>query len=197
LISACWLLYGSRTLPLLRLQKPMRARDQADTIQLSKIRMKEVLRAKIESEARARGKTMNAVIVDRLERSLAEEADEATYGSQGNAILWLIGRQLRAAASIRAIPVESDWLNDAPAFDLAVRMVNRLFEELRPEGDVPGKEDLDRADSYVHRFLMALADETPNEVWSDWARRTREALGPIAAARIIRRRRARLDPDLV
>src|SRR5438045_2177725 len=80
------------------------------------IRTTEVLKARIESAARASGRSVAQEIEHRLERSLDQEADEATYGSQGNALLWLIGRQLRAAASIRAIPVESDWLNDAGAF---------------------------------------------------------------------------------
>jgi len=49
----------------------MSERDKSDTVQLSKIRMKEELRAKLERDAVARGGSLNTAIVDRLERSFA------------------------------------------------------------------------------------------------------------------------------
>ena len=48
-------------------------RDDADTVQLSKIRMKETLRAALKNDAATRGMTLNAVIVARLEQSFRDD----------------------------------------------------------------------------------------------------------------------------
>jgi len=52
----------------------MAARKKTDTIQLSKIRMREALRAKLARDAEKRGVTLNTEIVDRLEQSYAKDA---------------------------------------------------------------------------------------------------------------------------
>jgi hypothetical protein len=51
----------------------MRIRDRSATVQLSKVRMKEELRARLERDAEARGTTLNAALVDRLDKSFAYE----------------------------------------------------------------------------------------------------------------------------
>jgi hypothetical protein len=51
----------------------MVARKKTDVIQLSKIRMREALRAKLVRFAERDGRTLNAEIVDRLERSFAHD----------------------------------------------------------------------------------------------------------------------------
>jgi len=51
----------------------MRSRDRSATVQLSKIRMREELRAKLDRDAEARNISLNAAIVSRLERSFLEE----------------------------------------------------------------------------------------------------------------------------
>jgi len=51
-------------------------RDDADTVQLSKIRMKETLRVALERDAKAQGITLNAAIVSRLERSFRDDRDD-------------------------------------------------------------------------------------------------------------------------
>ena len=53
-------------------EKPMAERSRSDTIQL-KARMKEPLRAKLEAAAKARGVSLNAEMIHRLERSFIEE----------------------------------------------------------------------------------------------------------------------------
>jgi len=51
-------------------------RKKTDVVQLSKIRMREALRARLASDAEKKGVTLNAEIVDRLEQSYANEAKE-------------------------------------------------------------------------------------------------------------------------
>jgi hypothetical protein len=55
----------------------MPARKKTDVIQLSKIRMREVLRAKLAKDADKKGITLNAEIVDRLERSYEQATRDA------------------------------------------------------------------------------------------------------------------------
>ena len=52
----------------------MVTRKKTDVVQLSKIRMREVLRAKLARDAERKGITLNGEIVDRLEQSYANEA---------------------------------------------------------------------------------------------------------------------------
>jgi hypothetical protein len=52
----------------------MVARKKTDVVQLSKIRMKEALRARLARDAERNGTTLNGEIVDRLEQSYANEA---------------------------------------------------------------------------------------------------------------------------
>jgi hypothetical protein len=52
----------------------MVARKKTDVVQLSKIRMTESLRARLARDAKRNGITLNGEIVDRLEKSYANEA---------------------------------------------------------------------------------------------------------------------------
>jgi hypothetical protein len=52
----------------------MVTRKKTDVVQLSKIRMKETLRARLARDAERNGTTLNGEIVDRLEKSYANEA---------------------------------------------------------------------------------------------------------------------------
>ena len=55
----------------------MAARKKTDVIQLSKIRMREALRAKLARDAEKKGITLNAEIVDRLEDSYGKAARDS------------------------------------------------------------------------------------------------------------------------
>ena len=54
----------------------MVTRKKTDVVQLSKIRMKEALRARLARDAERNGTTLNGEIVDRLEKSYANEAQD-------------------------------------------------------------------------------------------------------------------------
>ena len=72
------------------------ARDKSATVDL-RVRMKEPLREKIETAARARGVSLNAEAVDRLARSF--DADEAIFDDFGGRSGYEIFRVLGTAAS--------------------------------------------------------------------------------------------------
>ena len=54
----------------------MVARKKTDVVQLSKIRMREALRARLARDAERKGITLNGEIVERLEQSYANETKE-------------------------------------------------------------------------------------------------------------------------
>jgi hypothetical protein len=62
-------------------RNPMAQRKQSATVDL-KVRMKEPLRAALERSARQRGRSLNAEIVQRLERSLQDEEILAKISNQ-------------------------------------------------------------------------------------------------------------------
>lgn len=64
-------------------------RKKTDTVQLSKIRMREDLRLKLKRDADKKDVTLNAEIVDRLERSyLQSEQMAQMFGGERNAALF-------------------------------------------------------------------------------------------------------------
>jgi hypothetical protein len=106
----------------------MRARDEADTVQLSKIRMKESLRARIEREAAAKGTTMNGVIVDRLERSFAE--DDSLGGPTSASAFRACALIAKSQSAHRGV----DWLADPELFDFVLKEWTGLWKrQLRPK----------------------------------------------------------------
>jgi hypothetical protein len=103
----------------------MRARDQGDTVQLSKIRIKEPLRAALQRDAETRQVTMNAAIADRLQRSFDEEK------SLGGPRLLLIFRSLAATAEL--LSDGEDWVGDYRLFNIITDAWQRDLEAFRPE----------------------------------------------------------------
>jgi len=64
----------------------MAARKPPRIIQLSKIRMREALHARLARDAYLNGRTLNAEIVDRLERSLTQDA----VAERDRVIIWML-----------------------------------------------------------------------------------------------------------
>lgn len=120
-------------------------REQSDIIQL-KVRMKESMRAQLEKIAQTRAISMNAEIVDRLERSFRDQAllldaMELTYGTGLAGILLLLGEVMKTTGShagfhsVRTLEGSQNWWNDPYAFDQVVKGANRVLEAFRPSGD--------------------------------------------------------------
>ncbi len=84
----------------------MAERVRSDTIQL-KARMKEPLRAKLEEAAEARGVSLNAEMVHRLERSF--EGDETLGGRQFRALFGLLGNAAVLIQEQTGKPYFEDW----------------------------------------------------------------------------------------
>ena len=163
-------------------------RKQSATVDI-KIRMKEPLRAEVERAAKQRDVSMNAEMVDRLEQSFhsagaLNDALDMAYGKQGAALTKLFGRLMRGAPAAYGLTPDDDWLNDPTAYDRVAKALVFAFDALRPPGK-PVSVAGETAEHYAARLLIAAGDETPNHVWSEWAKSVRDGLGPQAARRVI------------
>jgi hypothetical protein len=183
----------------------MAKRKESATVDI-KIRMKEPLRAEIEKAATRRGVSMNAEMVDRLERSFSDEAwashvFEARYGKQLAGVLEMVGRAMHETgthvgfAATGTLEGATNWLDEPYAFDQAVKAAGEILEALRPPGDVAPKGsavknigDLSPLDDFALRIgagfamglLEAVADEDRGGSIGDWAHAPRAQLGPMA-----------------
>jgi hypothetical protein len=121
-------------------------RKQTATVDI-KIRMREPLRASIEREAKRRGVSMNAEMVDRLQRTFAptdplEEMRGELGGVASYAIVTMIGHAMHSAgtnARMFAPGVTEaalrEWHRNAYAFDQAAKAVIAVLKALQPPGD--------------------------------------------------------------
>ena len=106
-----------------------------DAVVQLKARMREPLRARLEVAAKWRGVSLNAELVDRLERSFAK--DDAFGG-----LVIANAARLMAAAFLQGGQHEAhahyphwrpaDWINSSACYDAAVRAVVRALKSVRP-----------------------------------------------------------------
>ena len=116
----------------------MRARDNSATVQLSKLRMKEQLRAKLERDAEERGCTLNAAIVDRLERSFLVETSLAGPEALRMAAAFVLSGE--HAAAYEGHPewaASGQWRQDPACYETAIlAVIKELWRQHpSPEGD--------------------------------------------------------------
>lgn len=121
-------------------------RQPSDNVQL-KLRMKEPLRAAIERSAEERGVSMNADVIDRLERSFDRErmVEHLFGGPEVFGIAQIIARAMHerlrdvGLRKRRALEVPTAWLMDPYAYDQAVTAAYAVLERLRPlDGESDG-----------------------------------------------------------
>lgn len=122
-----------------------RTRDQKAIVDI-KIRMREPLRAQIEKAAAVRGVSMNAEMINRLDRSfqrgdLLDEALSLRWGSrmakimQGVAVaMETVGDQAFLAAEGR--DPRGRWHEHPYAFDRALEAAKRALNFFRPKGEI-------------------------------------------------------------
>ncbi len=189
----------------------MAQRKKTATIQLSKVRMKEPLRGQLEKAAKARGVSMNAEIVDRLDRSfhnqaLVNEVLEAMFGKPLAATLLTIGRamvnpgRMRAFYETGTLEGASTWFDHPGAFDQAAQAATHVLERLRPSGDpkatrLPKRvRELTAAIGvgYAHACLDALTGKAVTREEAEWAAPLRDTLGP-RVDRAMRQRKKEQD----
>ena len=153
----------------------VRVRDDADYVQL-KLRVKESLRARLEQEATERQITLNAAVVDRLERSFQYE--ESLGGRRTTAVLRGLAETARFLQGQYAC--DDEWLDDRVKFNEIINSWNNDLERLKPK-----EADADRQSRQegLEEFRRMLAQAPP-----DVARRLRT----VAALHHLN---AGLDPD--
>jgi hypothetical protein len=145
----------------------MRSRDKNATVQLSKIRMKEELRGKLDRDAEGRGISLNAAIVSRLERSF--DQDEATEKDirKGQSPIPLAMAVFFNEAAKRAAESDpqapADWAADPFCFEQGALAAAEILWRLHPDPQ-PGalRYWLSRLYGRVGRRLgMAPVDAPP------------------------------------
>jgi hypothetical protein len=117
----------------------VRVRDEADNVQL-KLRVKESLRAQLEQEATDRRITLNAAVVDRLEREIVQS--EVLGGQAMRRILFATttafghaGAQHARARGQSDDP--TDWLRDPECYMRAMQQAVLVFAQNFPGGFKP------------------------------------------------------------
>jgi hypothetical protein len=121
---------------------PMVTRKKSDLIQLSKIRMREALRARLARDAERKGITLNGEIVDRLEQSYLKD----TQGERDAAIIDMlvkhndVGSQLLRDIADE-IAKHPDWANsEAGRKDLIHWLYIAAYGKEPPQESRPGEE---------------------------------------------------------
>ena len=143
------------------------ARKKSDTIQLSKIRMRESLRERLAREAEANDISLNAVIVSRLEKSLAadtrmSEFREYLAGEWGLDIFSLASSAAKAVASVERFTGKR-WVEDDRTFKLFTATLAQLAKNYRDIVLCNGKEYPSR------RSLRAETDQELVEMFADFS----------------------------
>lgn len=126
----------------------MSSRPESATIQL-KVRMKESLRRQIDSSARARGISLNADVVKRLEESFlpAERLfDEPilTVVAQLVGASFATGGQLAARRLGHPEWKADEWMQDPSAFRSALTAAFAALAGLAPDESKPNLDEIER-----------------------------------------------------
>ena len=107
----------------------MAERARSDTIQL-KARMKEPLRAKLEEAAEAKGLSLNAEMVHRLEQSFAEERE--FYAPFGKPETFLVARLLANAIHTIEAATGKNWMDDPEAHRQTQEACKKILDAFSP-----------------------------------------------------------------
>jgi len=130
------------------------AKSKTATIQL-KVRMKEPLRAAIARAAKARGVSLNAEVVSRLEQSWNEDA--ARTLDFGDSQTLGVMRALAAAKTMAEMTTGKDAYSDSQTAEIAFEANSRVldaFFSARPGGAI---DDLDPTDAQEQLLLDPMA----------------------------------------
>jgi hypothetical protein len=114
---------------------PHRVRSEDAVVQL-KARMREPIRAELEASAKRRGVSLNAELVDRVEKSFAEEdafgGPEIANMARLMAAAFLRGGQAGAHASRHPKWSVARWINDPNCYQAAVAAVVNALHAMQP-----------------------------------------------------------------
>ena len=143
-------------------------RDPTDTVDV-RVRVREPVRAALEAAAQARGISVNAEVVGRLEgtfsvEALLPQALDLQFGRETGAVLTLIGHAIRhtvrSSTIVNSAPAADDaWLDDAWLFEQAVKAVGVILEELRPAGKATPPRFIEKLKTVLPKSAHAGLDE--------------------------------------
>ena len=168
----------------------MAKRDQKALVQL-KVRMRETLRLRLEALAIKRGSSINAEVVDRLERSfdrsdLLAEVLSLTFGSQPAGFLLVLGFLMSPvvfARKERDHLVSEDWVADPKVQEgirLAFRMTLQLYAADPKEVDFAWAAEHEDLMDIAEIFLTALAGSKEDMILHQHVEMLNKMLGPAA-----------------
>ena len=141
------------------------------------MRTTQEVRSKLESAAKASGRSLAQEVESRLDRSferqgLLSEVMELAYGSHLAATLMHLGRAMARTGrhcgfmKNRTIEAADNWFLDPYAFDQAVQAANWFLEGVRPPGDVA----LPKVLAAETQGVGMLPEEAADEINSIYAR---------------------------
>ena len=111
------------------------ARKKSDTVQLSKIRMREALRASLAEEAKTQRTTLNAIIVDRLERSRTANARMVDFrdylAAEWGRDIFDLAISMSKAVVLAERTQKKRWTEDEKTFELFTKMVMHIATNYR------------------------------------------------------------------
>lgn len=169
----------------------MRVREPADVIQLSKVRMRERLRAKLDEAATANRVTLNAEIVNRLEWSLEDERERDRDADQlQQALSYALGEEdaglaLLQAQVLRALGLRGRYLDDRN-YEALARGAGRLYQRLAAPDNGRLIRDVDSPEAGVVDDLLEELGRPSHPraptYLQRWAHDQRRRFGPRLAA---------------
>jgi hypothetical protein len=153
-----------------------------------KLRMREPLRADIEAAARVKKISMNAEMLQRLDRERSLSAAMADlYGLQGTELLRLEGGILRTVVARAGSSIDSDWIL-AGALPSVDREIGLFRWALRPDvlaqevaekfaDHIEAEHTAGRATPPSAEVIYRCGNEDPSEFIAESSARTRARLG--------------------
>ena len=137
----------------------MAARSRSDTIQL-KVRMKEPLRAEIEAAAKAKGVSLNAEIVERLQR--ASQGEWVEYEKFGGKATYRLMVLLATTLVLVETVTGKKWHKDELTYQEAREAIDAFFVRFRP-GHLKPQGLLSRQDLGYGRRIAPMVLDTMME----------------------------------
>src|SRR5690242_19460082 len=114
------------------------------------VRIRDDVRAALQKEADARGRSLSEEIEHRLERSLLDQrlaidALDLIYGPRLNDVLLTLGKVMKRVTEYQPFYLLgelTDWFDNPWKFDQLVKAVSIFLERLRPPGEINPPEQI-------------------------------------------------------
>lgn len=154
----------------------MRTRAQGETVQLTKVRILERTRAKLEKEAQAERTTINAILRSWLERQ--EQETDALGGPRVAALLRTLAALIKRG--------DDSWLDDPDLFNTVTARWSEHLDAIRPPRARSDQAQIQEEFAEVRRCVERAVTPEERRAWRRIAKRIAEtgyALDPAMRAR--------------